>query len=399
MNFEKLNHLLAQTKLMLEHQKEKEILKGEKFNVFSILKMESKENATHSAFLNELLDPQGSHLKGTTFLKLFLKMVKQESLDLESCKVKVEHSIGKRDDIAKTGGRIDIFIWDKNGCTVSIENKIYAGDQYAQIERYCNFNSDKNTVYYLTLDGYEASKESGGELVAGKDYFTLSYKEDITKWLELCMKEAVEIPILRETIKQYILLINKLTHNMNNQDELFKLIIQNNEEASVIASNYKNAVWNVSRSIRDDVAELLTKRLDSRFKVMPHADVSKSVSQIWLKIRGKEENKLFMGIQSFSIEEDVLSESLIVGTHILNGIFREDYLMLGERLSDWWINVEPISDYNGCIVKPTNSHTLKRLGNEKEFRKGFVNHIVEATVKYVNENYQAVANFLEDTES
>lgn len=77
-NFPAINNfssfLNSATKI-LEHQKELIRVKGESFNLFSILKMESKENSTHSAFLGELLNPKGSHLLGDVFLRLFLKEI------------------------------------------------------------------------------------------------------------------------------------------------------------------------------------------------------------------------------------------------------------------------------------------------------------------------------------
>ena len=72
MQFKSIKNILDSTKTIVEHQNILERIKGEKFNVFSILKMESKENDTHSNFIGELLNPQGSHFKGSIFLKLFL---------------------------------------------------------------------------------------------------------------------------------------------------------------------------------------------------------------------------------------------------------------------------------------------------------------------------------------
>ena len=395
MDKEKLNRLINQTRLILNHQKEKEILKGEKFNVFSILKMERKENATHSAFLKELLSPEGSHLKGDIFLKLFLKVIEDKTLDVESCKVKVEHFIGKLDVEAKTGGRIDIFIWDKNGKSISMENKIDAKDQDAQIERYYNYKTSTNKVYYLTLKGNDTSEKSRGNLVAGKDYFTLSYKEDITEWLQLCLKESAENPILRESIKQYILLLNKITYSMNN-DEIYKLIIDNNEEASIIANNYNDAVWELSRGVRQEVIDLLISRIGQKYKIYSGRKVSEGYSHIWIKISGKDELKLFFGIQSFSIPKNGFVESLYVGIFVNEGKYIEDYKELGEKKSDYWINIEDIPDYKGSSSKIADPETMKRLGSEKEFRKGFIDNIVEHVVKYVNDNYDIVSSHLED---
>ena len=50
----KIQQLLNDTKSIVAEQLKIEEEKGETFNVFSVLKMERKENSTHSAFLKEL---------------------------------------------------------------------------------------------------------------------------------------------------------------------------------------------------------------------------------------------------------------------------------------------------------------------------------------------------------
>lgn len=67
----KLNVLVAEEK----KRQEEKLRRGESFNVFSILKMESNETATHSAILAELLNPRGSHGCGSAFLGAFLRQV------------------------------------------------------------------------------------------------------------------------------------------------------------------------------------------------------------------------------------------------------------------------------------------------------------------------------------
>ena len=60
--------------------------------------------------------------------------------------------------------------------SISIENKIYAGDQIAQIERYCNYNKDKNKVFYLNLFGEEPHPDSKGKLKSETDFKIISYQ-------------------------------------------------------------------------------------------------------------------------------------------------------------------------------------------------------------------------------
>ena len=77
-NLTNLNHLLQNTGRILEHHQKLTVAKGEHFNLFSVLDIETRENKTHSAFLTELLNPNGSHLQGPIFLQLFLQVVNEE---------------------------------------------------------------------------------------------------------------------------------------------------------------------------------------------------------------------------------------------------------------------------------------------------------------------------------
>ena len=63
-----IERMLKGAKVIWNQQEEIKRLKGEHFNIFSVLNMETRENATHSAFLGELLNPKGSHLFGSLFL-------------------------------------------------------------------------------------------------------------------------------------------------------------------------------------------------------------------------------------------------------------------------------------------------------------------------------------------
>ena len=261
-NKARYQNLFNSVKQILKSKDELERAKGEKFNVFSILKMESKEDTLHSAFLAELLNPKGSHLMGTTFLSLFLQQLNIESFNFDEAKVHTEFSIGKVNHENRTGGRIDILLTDKKRY-ISIENKIYANDQPNQIERYCNFNKDMNTVFYLTLNRKEPEGFSKNELTVDEDFHLLSYGDEILTWLEACLKESAESPIVRESIKQYIIIIKKLTGKMDDEHkkELQKLIASHLEEAKYIASTYDSVIDDKGHFIRQQTIEKLKPRL------------------------------------------------------------------------------------------------------------------------------------------
>jgi hypothetical protein len=389
--------VLRDTAKLLKHQKEKEMLRGEKFNVFSILKMETKENETHSAFLAALLNPEGSHLKGTIFIELFLKSINDKTIDIASAKVKTEHVVGATDYINKTGGRIDIYIWDKNGYTVSIENKIHAGDQEAQIERYCKHNKDKNTVYYLTLNGTEPSEYSKGTLICGTHFHAISYATHIIDWLSLCMKEASDSPILRESIKQYIILLKKLTYTMNNEEEqeLLEVILSNYESSRFLANNINKTIANFNHKIRVSIFDSLTKKIGEKYQINYGNSTENANSQLWIRIKGYETEKLFFGIQNFSVNVDsYFGKGIFIGIFIMNGNYADDYKNLGEKKSNFWSAIKPFTNYKNLEIDLQNATFLNKLFTSEDFYDGFVEHIVTETIEYIENHTDDVIPFL-----
>jgi hypothetical protein len=275
-----IKRLISDTKRIVKHQDELSKLKGEHFNVFSILKMESKENETHSAFLGELLNPHGSHLMGSVFLSLFLQKIGDDTINVKTAKLFLEFSVGANNHTTKTGGRIDIYIRDDANNSLSIENKIYAGDQYAQLKRYSNHNKSKNTVYYLTLYGEDATKESKLDLKIDEDYYCLSYDTNIIDWLEACIKEATEQPILRETIKQYIILLKKLTNQLSNKEmenEIKEIIQKNYSAAKYIESGIKDVELDAINGFLRELKTALENQLGDNWKV----NIDKNISISW----------------------------------------------------------------------------------------------------------------------
>jgi hypothetical protein len=276
--------LLQVTRKIADHQEEIKRLRGESFNVFSILKMESRENDTHSAFLGELLNPHGSHLKGSLFLKLFLKTIKYEGgIDLPSAQLILEKSIGARNDELKKGGRVDIFIYDAKGNSICIENKIYASDQNCQVERYINYNKALNTVYYLTRNGDEAPEFSRGQSTTTTDYFRISYRETIISWLSECLKESVDQPILRESIRQYILLLKKMTHQLSDteMEQIQDLICANYSAAKYVQSNVARVERDIVYKVLNDIKGVVEKALDIDWKIT----VDQNLYDGWTGIR------------------------------------------------------------------------------------------------------------------
>ena len=235
-------------------QQEERNRKGENFNLFSILSIERYE-LKHSALIANLLDSKGSHGCGDTFLRAFFEIaLKERTYLFEDCTLPHSYTEYYTGPIAgDTGGRIDILVESKSShYGLIIENKIYAGDQDKQLIRYDNygkeiFGADGYLLVYLTLYGYDASKESTATKSAEEvGYLRLSYAEDILRWLEQCVQLADNKPLVRESLNQYIRTIKQLTYQDMNQEDIKKIID--------LAVDYPEVVATLS-SKRDAIAQ------------------------------------------------------------------------------------------------------------------------------------------------
>lgn len=264
----KLESLLKQVSEIVaieKTQQEEKRKRGENFNIFNVLGVSTSEVRLHSAFLAELLNPNGDHGLGYKFLEAFLSIIIQRvkpgfEFDIKSAKVSKEFYIGPISADYTEGGQIDLLIQDKDNHTIVIENKIGANDQEKQLLRYDNY-AKKNTtasymLLYLTLNGDEATEYSTCNQV---EYQRISYRKDIHSWLQKCISIAALHPIVRETIVQYITNIEQITNIMSedNKDELIELL-KNNISAAVSVLRVEEEI---KREVRRNFIETVLKRI------------------------------------------------------------------------------------------------------------------------------------------
>lgn len=202
---------------------------GEFFNVFNTIGLRTEEVRLHSAFIAELLNPNGSHGLSNLFLQAFFIRIGVSCDYVQGAKgVITERYIGPK---TKTeGGRIDIIIEDGNHALV-IENKIYAEDQENQLVRYYNYGRKQFPngfiLVYLTLDGDEPDKKSLDKKVI--PFKQISYKKEIVEWLDECVEIANEKPLTKAVIIQYRELVKQITNtDMDTQyeEELLDLMVK-----------------------------------------------------------------------------------------------------------------------------------------------------------------------------
>ena len=233
-----VNGILQQEKI----KKEESLKRGERFNMFATLGVAHYE-VTHSAIIASFLDPKESHGQGDKYLRVLLNVIDSRIMpDTSNASVYTEYSMND--------GRIDILIEDNFGHGIIIENKIYACDQDKQLIRYNSFartkyGSGNYSIYYLTLNGNEASKESAKDV----EYICISYSKDIMKWLDSCIKESAATPLIRETLIQYRNHIKQLTNQdmeTINKEELLETMAANPAAVAAICNSqeeYKRFVY------------------------------------------------------------------------------------------------------------------------------------------------------------
>ena len=234
---QEVNVILQKEKVRKEESRKR----GERFNMFEMLGVAHYE-VTHSKIIAGFLNPQGSHGQGDLFLRLFLQTIEnKDEIYADASNAKVYTEYGKGVD-----GRLDIFI-EIGSHSIIIENKVYAGDQPEQLKRYNDFAKEKYgegsyMIYYLTLYGHEASEDSVIDPKTGEcvNYNCISYSKDINNWLQLCIQESATMPLVRETLVQFLNHIKQLTNQDMDRlsDQEWKYLLSNKD-------NFKMAMQTV----------------------------------------------------------------------------------------------------------------------------------------------------------
>lgn len=397
-NTHKLQHLLNNVAIISKKYDDIARITGENFNIFSVMSMESNERYTHSAIIGELLNPKGSHNQGTVFLKLFFQEItflnKIEDFDFENAKINLEEHAGLIDQDYTKGGFIDIVIKDKKNIIV-IENKIYAADQKNQLIRYKN-HYPNSMLLYLNLFGGEPSKYSSGNLEKDLDFFIIDYQTDIKNWLEKCHKEVVEQPILRETIKQYLVVIKKLTNQTTNNkmsEEIIKIIQKDFKSANEIFQNFEKAKFQILGKIRNEVFNKLYERYNDQYEIAEQLDINYSNASIYLKDRKFLNQSAFFCILTFSgimSSENLLGKELFVG--ILDYEKESEEFFLKEKSINyleqkgWWWQINKIENFEDYIIDFSNLDFLQFLAFNPHKLEMLTEHIFLNIVNYVEKN-------------
>lgn len=190
------------------------------YNLLTAVLNEHDEVRLHSRVIGSLLDINGLHYQSELFLEKFLEILEVDDFkyDIKNSKLMLEYQ------------NIDLYLTDGTKHII-IENKIYAGDQDSQINRYYNIIKNENShleyndilIVYLSIDRDKPSQYSLGKLTSDLNlvyhnsekisYFkNINYNNEILGWLDKCIHEVQNITNLNESIKQYKYVVEKITN-------------------------------------------------------------------------------------------------------------------------------------------------------------------------------------------
>jgi len=235
---EKIKSIIEQINIINKKYNEIDKITGRNFNIFDAANIGHRE-IIHTQLLSELLSPNGSHNQKDKFLKIFL--------DILGLNFKLKNPKCYPEYIIDNNRRIDILI-DDNDFIIAIEAKIFAKDSDNQLKDYYDFlnkNKKESKLFYLTLNGNLPSENSLNDL-SNNDIIIISFKNEIYKWITECIKEVSDIPIIRDGLYQYELLLERLTNKNKKKEEEVKEVISKDSEsikaADEIFKNYED-VW------------------------------------------------------------------------------------------------------------------------------------------------------------
>lgn len=238
--------------------------KENKYNIFSILKQEEKEEGCHSRIIFNLINDCESNKLEKRFLKLFFKEVLDEEFD-----EKKKYFVEREKNLGKYG-RADLFIEDSDGKAYLIEMKINAGDQPKQLSRYNQYlkknYKDDYQIYYLTLNGYHPSSYS----LKGRaevEYIIISFVDNIYNWIEKCIEEVGENnKILKINLEQYLETLTKITNRIGEAQKMdfIKMMKEGNNFriAQEIVNNFEEIKQGIKEEFILELRERIIKKLN-----------------------------------------------------------------------------------------------------------------------------------------
>ena len=261
---EQIMDLLKAVHKVLQKTKQ-ETDKGYGFNVFHLCGVDHYETM-HSKIIAEFLDPQGSHGQGGRFLECFNSVLKNnfqfEGRFSEKSIVTTEVTEYVK---GNSVGRLDILIEDNATNTICvIENKIFAGEQPDQLDRYVKWLEKerkgwKSILIFLTLNGREAWSIKDQNKYEKLAYVSQSKEQEgMIDWLCSCIKaiQGDDKPFIQTAMEQYEKhIVNLAIGEKAMREEITNSLKGKMQCAKLIIDNYASAKLEIEREFFHEVGK------------------------------------------------------------------------------------------------------------------------------------------------
>lgn len=366
------------------------------FNLISILGMENLETRTHSKIIAELLDSKGSHNFGNKFLELFLKHVGINDFDKSNYNVVREEYFS---DVNCSGGEtmrtfLDIVIKEvSTGRVILIENKIWADDQFEQLERYYECYQDKIIkLLYLNVFEYDytfnleslernLTEQEENKLSKIKNvYQSISYETIIKNWLVDCIKQSSKKPYVNQQIEAYLQTVLKISNqSIYNKmaTTIFDKIMESSENfetAEKISQQYNEA----NNYLKNEFFKRLYAKINS------HHFESKQYGIIHITIT-EDGDPLYLGIQLYNNDKFVSDNE---GFNAVIKLLKEKFVQNNPQTNNWW-NAWFYASENSLLFK----NHIHSLDSNKKIE---LYHNLEEQVDIIYNEFSAIINSLND---
>jgi len=266
-------------KLLKEaYEKSKDYLyeDSSRYNLLSIIEKDRDEAHIHSKVIYNLLSQNWGKIDKETFLTLFLKEIGIEDEIIYNEKWEVSRE--KEYQLDEKKARPD-FVIESQHYIYIIEMKIDADDQPEQLKNYKKIaegekkrkNKKEYKLFYLTLDGHNASKKSTGEeenLEENQkvEYTNISFTEEILNWLGKCLDLVKGKENKLACINQYIATVNEILGK--EKVKIKDNILKSSEDIKTAITIYKKLNKNLQKVLESFFEELNKKLEDIGSKVI-----------------------------------------------------------------------------------------------------------------------------------
>lgn len=296
---ESINNLLKLLEGPVEEYKKLQAdRKDTGFNIFYLISDYYYRETFHGDIIAALLSPEEKHNAGNLYLKLFLEMVNHE-LNKTGKGLYVpfyDTAIVKREMGTNDGelrGRIDLFIEGKYNHCIVVENKLNnAPDTPQQLPKYYNDLKKKgytvDAFVYMPLD--PSKKPYDNDWKDEKNYINEhlviipAYSKEgvnlIKNWLEPAVEKSnsESLEEAKFVLKQYIKLLNNLTIDIMDNEEIIKILVDENNIDTAFGIF---SVWNdFYNEIKNDFIDKIKKKL----KELPEKKYEVKVEEGYNKI-------------------------------------------------------------------------------------------------------------------